>query len=342
MRWAPLSVLLLVAPLAACGGGGGADADALCERTTINGLEDQLSDDGLDFAQLRDSLEVVRAAADGDLDRETDNLIEVSDQFEEALEDVDLDDEDEVDDALDPVNEDLDDDIFEDVQEVLVFVDQECDTELAQGGQDEEPGDDEDEPVDEDPVDLALEELCADDTIDSIRVVFDGGAFNRDFDAERDALDVAAEAADGDLDEQVDLLQDAVDVMEDVGEGADSAAEATEALGEAFLEEFGAEGLEEVTAAGDDLTQFVDRECGTDLSEGEAEGGAVTTAPADEDDSSLEEFADLVESCEDGDMADCDELFFADPVGSEAEEVGRTCGGRGDETTAGQCEDLFG
>lgn len=310
-------------------------------------MEDQLTDDGLDFAELRDSLEVVRAAADGDLDRETDDLIEVADQFDEALEGVDLDDEDDVDDALEPVNEDLDLDIFEDVDEVLTFVDDECDTELAQADQDDEPAeedeDDDGEGDDEDdPVAAALTAMCTDDTIESIRVVFDGNELGRDFDAERDALAVVAEAADGDLDEEVDLLLEAVDVMEGVSGGGSSEEEAAEALGEAFVEEFGADGVDDVVDAGDRLTVFVDDECGSDLSESDTGAGSVADDPQSVGDSSLEDFAELVESCEAGDMAGCDELFFATPVGSDAEDVGRTCGGLGDETTAGRRDELFG
>lgn len=345
MRWARISAVCLIGSLVACGGDDGGDAAALCERSTINGLEDQLTDDGIDFAELSDSLEVVRAAADGDLDRETEALLEVSEQFQDALDDVDLDDDDEVDDALDEVAEDIDDDILEDVDEVLAFVDDECDTELVEAAADDtdDPsGNDQDDEQEEeeDPVEVALDALCADDTIDTIQALFDGGALDGDFDDERDALALVSEASDRDLDEQVDLLLDAVDVMEDLDGTGISDDEAADALGQAFLDEFGAEGLGEVTAAGDDVLAFVDGECGTDLSSDP--DSPAGTDPGTSDDDSLEEFADLVDSCEDGDMADCDELFLITPVGSEAEDVGRTCGGLGDQTTAGQCEELFG
>jgi len=72
---------------------------------------------------------------------------------------------------------------------------------------------------------------------------------------------------------------------------------------------------------------------------GDGGGGGVGGG----DDTSLEDFADLVESCEGGDMADCDQLFFDTPPGSEAEAVALECGGEdpgGDHR--GDCEDQFG
>jgi hypothetical protein len=59
-------------------------------------------------------------------------------------------------------------------------------------------------------------------------------------------------------------------------------------------------------------------------------------------DTSLDDFADLVDECEGGDLAACDELYFATPVGSEAETVGATCGGQSDERLNGSCEDQLG
>ena len=54
------------------------------------------------------------------------------------------------------------------------------------------------------------------------------------------------------------------------------------------------------------------------------------------DDSGLDRLAD---ACDGGDMAACDELFFAAPVGSELEEFGATCGGR--TVTELLCVDAF-
>jgi hypothetical protein len=56
------------------------------------------------------------------------------------------------------------------------------------------------------------------------------------------------------------------------------------------------------------------------------------------DDNTLEEFADLVDQCEGGDNAACDELYANTPIGSEAETVGALCGGRSDERLNGTCE----
>lgn len=71
----------------------------------------------------------------------------------------------------------------------------------------------------------------------------------------------------------------------------------------------------------------------------------IEDATGGEDDSA-EEFADLIASCEGGDLADCDELYFSTPVGSEAEEVGMTCGGREsdlpDNFIPGSCEETLG
>ena len=44
----------------------------------------------------------------------------------------------------------------------------------------------------------------------------------------------------------------------------------------------------------------------------------------------------LYDSCEAGNMADCDELWWSSEFGSEYEEFGQTCGGR-TEFAAGTC-----
>ena len=54
------------------------------------------------------------------------------------------------------------------------------------------------------------------------------------------------------------------------------------------------------------------------------------------------EFDALVESCEGGDNADCDTLYFQTPVGSPEERVGATCGGRSDEELNGNCVATLG
>ena len=50
-----------------------------------------------------------------------------------------------------------------------------------------------------------------------------------------------------------------------------------------------------------------------------------------------EEIAEYRTACESGDMEACDELFFTSNAGSEEEEFGASCGGRTDDSAAGQC-----
>ena len=228
LRSTAFAALFLFAPLAACGGGGGANADDLCERSTENAIDELLNGGGdvpEDFDDEREAIAVVAAADDG-VEEEAERVTEFLDEIDEALEGVDRDDDEEVEEAL----EDLDADDFLEVQEDLVelaeVVDEECDTEIV-----------------------------------------------ADFE----------------------------------GEGGDDGED------------------EETTTT-----------------EGDGEEPTTTADDSSGEDTSLEDFADLVESCEDGNMADCDQLFFETPVGSEAEDVGRTCGGLGDQTTSGQCEELFG
>lgn len=94
-----------------------------------------------------------------------------------------------------------------------------------------------------------------------------------------------------------------------------------------------------VSGDGDDLDQSVE-DAAEDF-EAEASGGGGGSG-GDGEDTSLEDFADLVESCEDGDLADCDQLYLETPVGSEAETVGATCGGQSDDRLNGRCEDELG
>jgi hypothetical protein len=53
-----------------------------------------------------------------------------------------------------------------------------------------------------------------------------------------------------------------------------------------------------------------------------------------------EELAQLNESCEDGDMRACDDLFFDSEAGSSFEEYGATCGGVDSGENAGSCASL--
>ena len=69
--------------------------------------------------------------------------------------------------------------------------------------------------------------------------------------------------------------------------------------------------------------------------EGAETGDDTTTTEGDAgEDTSLEDFADLIESCEGGDMADCDTLYGTTPIGSQAEEIGATCGGESTSATS--------
>ena len=70
--------------------------------------------------------------------------------------------------------------------------------------------------------------------------------------------------------------------------------------------------------------------------DGDTDGGSGA------EDTSLEDFADLVGACEGGDNAACDDLYDATPIGSEAETVGATCGGRSDERLSGSCDSTLG
>ena len=76
---------------------------------------------------------------------------------------------------------------------------------------------------------------------------------------------------------------------------------------------------------------------------GDGEETETTDGGDSGEDTSVDDFADLIDSCEGGDMADCDTLFQTTPVGSEAEEIGLSCGGERDSATAASsCEDEFG
>ena len=176
------------------------------------------------------------------------------------------------------------------------------------------------------------EVLADDDTLDELD--FDDP---EEFEVALGILEDFADEAPGEIEDDLDRM---VEAFAAVGEAVEEAGDDPEAQAEIFEEiedEFA--DIEEV---GERIEEFVQEECDVDLSD-EADDTTDTTDSGDDgEDTSLEDFADDVEACEDGDMAVCDQLFLETPVGSEAEEVGRTCGGEGDETTAGQCEELFG
>jgi hypothetical protein len=66
-----------------------------------------------------------------------------------------------------------------------------------------------------------------------------------------------------------------------------------------------------------------DDDSADDATSGELEAGPPTQPP-----SGSPEFDDLAQSCYEGDMRSCDELFNETPVGSDYEAYGDTCGGR--------------
>jgi hypothetical protein len=145
------------------------------------------------------------------------------------------------------------------------------------------------------------------------------------------------EVDDDDIADDYDLLIDAFDVFAQVFAevGADPDAQA-----EAFQDPEFTEQFEEFTAAGERIDDFNLDECGitldgeTESSSGGSDGG---------EDTSLEDFADDVEGCEDGDMAACDTLWNETPSGSEAEAFAETCGG--EDPSGGHqadCEASFG
>ena len=217
------------------------------------------------------------------------------------------------------------------------------------------------------------DDLCERSTENAIDNLLNGsGDIPEDFDEEREAVAVVVAADDG-VEEEGERVNEFLDQVDEALDGVDRDDE--EEVFEALEDEFDEDDFEDINDDLVALAEVVDDECDTEIVatfEGEAGSDAdededsgdedsgddeetTTTTEADDEettttagddssgeDTSLEDFADLVESCEDGNMADCDELFFQTPIGSEAEDVGRTCGGVGDQTTSGRCEELFG
>ena len=182
---------------------------------------------------------------------------------------------------------------------------------------------------------LELDEALGDDDID----------FNDD-----DTVELLVDA----LEELRDNVDDD-DIADDFGtmiEGFETLAEAVQDAGgdeDAELEVFTDPEFEdlflEFAAAGERIDEFTLDECGVTLdgeTETESSGSGSGSGSSSGEDTSLEDFADDVEACEDGDMAVCDQLFLETPIDSEAETVGATCGGRSEERVSGQCETLFG
>jgi hypothetical protein len=53
------------------------------------------------------------------------------------------------------------------------------------------------------------------------------------------------------------------------------------------------------------------------------------------------DFTADAQACFDGDMATCDQLFLETPIGSVAEDYGRSCAGRFETDNGGQCSDVI-
>jgi hypothetical protein len=152
-------------------------------------------------------------------------------------------------------------------------------------------------------------------------------------------------------------LRDSVD-DDDIADDYDTAIDGFEAIADAVRDAGGDEDAElevftdpdfedqftEFTAATERIDEFTLEECGTTLDGStETDDSSDSSSSSSGEDTSLEDFADDVEGCEDGDMAVCDELFAETPVGSEAEAVSHECGGEdpgGFHT--GDCEEVFG
>lgn len=127
--------------------------------------------------------------------------------------------------------------------------------------------------------------------------------------------------------EETSLVVNSIDPTEETWEEADDRESICIAL-----DGDGGDLDQSVEGAADDF----EREGPAPLEETEDEIGGA-------EDTSLEDFADLVESCEGGDMADCDQLYADTPIGSQAEAVALECGGEDPGgQNAGTCEDQFG
>lgn len=213
----------------------------------------------------------------------------------------------------------------------------------------------------------ALEE--ASEAGDELEEAFDEGD-PAAFEAGQEILEGLRDEVDNDdVAEDYELLIEAFDVFAEVFAevGNDPEAQA-----EAFEDPEVVEQFEEFEAAGERLDEFNLEECGITLdgetaeeaeddgsfdeveddigSSSDLELGDPSSPPdVSEDDllsssGSVDELEDLMDDCEDGDLAACDEVFAMTSVGSPAEDYGSTCGGRLDieDEVSGSCEAQFG
>jgi hypothetical protein len=199
----------------------------------------------------------------------------------------------------------------------------------------------------------------------------DGGGDEAAFCDELEAL--SDDIADGALAEE-DGLEEAVDranaliEVADEGEQTDAVEEVGEALSEADPDD--AEDTAEVvqdelgdiaedtcdidgdefaigpeatttTTEPDDTTTTEGAETTTTAGEGRSGPEVNARQPVPADLEQEDDFPALAQACFDGDPAACDRLFLDTPVGSVAEDYGRSCGGRVAEGAANQCAELI-
>ena len=188
------------------------------------------------------------------------------------------------------------------------------------------------------------------DYCQTVQEVIDSGeAFGENFDfTDAEAMEFAASAL-GELrddvdDEDVEAAYDVViENFDEIVEAFAEAGDDPEAQAEIFEDEEITALFEDFAEAGEEIDAFTLEQCGTTL-DGETEAADSGDIGGDSgEDTSLEDFADDVEACEDGDMAACDTLWSSTPSGSEAEAIAETCGGEDPEGGHfADCEATFG
>jgi hypothetical protein len=135
-----------------------------------------------------------------------------------------------------------------------------------------------------------------------------------------------------DLNEDIEIdVPDDVTVMTEEEMMASLFGGAFAELGESFGEGFDTEGLEDFESQMEDLAGDLEGEL-DDLSEafGDLDLDLAGGPQGYGDDAELDA---LYDACADGDGQACDDLFFQSPLGSDYEEFGNTCGGRGFEVS---------
>lgn len=193
---------------------------------------------------------------------------------------------------------------------------------------------------------------------DNVQAVIDlDDAFGEDeFDfTDEDTLNVVLDALEElrdsvDDDDIADDYDTAIDGFELIAEAVQDAGGDEDAALEVFTDPELADQLQGFEEATTRIDEFTLEQCGQTLDGStEADGGfeetddTSSTAGADDEDTSLDDFADDVDACEGGDLEACDTLYSETPFGSEAEAVALECGGEdpgGNHT--GDCVESFG